>query len=66
MGYSIQRLLQIHRIGSERTEGGTQQLHTQIIKVKRYEATLTFRFLTDFNVTEKIQDDDLDEKMEQN
>ncbi|KAA6367824.1 MAG: hypothetical protein EZS28_036649, partial [Streblomastix strix] len=50
MGYSTLMLTEIHRASAEKTEGGTWQIHTQIIKVKGYKATLTFRPLADLNV----------------
>ncbi|KAA6374255.1 MAG: hypothetical protein EZS28_030219 [Streblomastix strix] len=50
MGYSTLRLTEIHRASAEKKEGGTWQLHTQIIKVKGYQATLTFRPLADLKV----------------
>ncbi|KAA6371681.1 MAG: hypothetical protein EZS28_032791, partial [Streblomastix strix] len=50
MGYSTLRLTEIHRAIAEKREGGTWQLLTQIIKVKGYKATLTFRPLADANV----------------
>ncbi|KAA6372581.1 MAG: hypothetical protein EZS28_031893 [Streblomastix strix] len=50
IGYSILRLTDIHRLSAEKGEGGTWQLHTQIIKVKGNKATLTFRPLADLNM----------------
>ncbi|KAA6381873.1 MAG: hypothetical protein EZS28_022601, partial [Streblomastix strix] len=44
------RLTEIHRASAEKTDGGNWQLHTQIIKVKGYKATLTFRPLADLNM----------------
>ncbi|KAA6383384.1 MAG: hypothetical protein EZS28_021091 [Streblomastix strix] len=50
MGYSTLRLTEIHRASDEEREGGTWQLHSQIIKVQGYKATLTFRRLADLNM----------------
>ncbi|KAA6368068.1 MAG: hypothetical protein EZS28_036408 [Streblomastix strix] len=50
MGYSTLRQTEIYRASAEKTDGGNWQLHTQIIKVKGYKATLTFRPLADLNV----------------
>ncbi|KAA6370282.1 MAG: hypothetical protein EZS28_034191 [Streblomastix strix] len=55
MGYSTLRLTEIHRASAEKGEGGSWQLHTQIIKVKGYKATLTFRPHADPNVCPTFQ-----------
>ncbi|KAA6384931.1 MAG: hypothetical protein EZS28_019542 [Streblomastix strix] len=51
---SFHMLTEIHRATAEKREGGTWQLHTQIIKVMGYKATLTFRPLADLNVCQTI------------
>ncbi|KAA6370893.1 MAG: hypothetical protein EZS28_033580, partial [Streblomastix strix] len=49
MGYSTLRLTEKHRASAEKTDEGNWQLHTHIIKVKGYKATLTFHTLADLN-----------------
>ncbi|KAA6369870.1 MAG: hypothetical protein EZS28_034603 [Streblomastix strix] len=44
------RAEKILRASAEKTDGGNWQLHIQIIKVKGYNATLTFRPLADLNM----------------